>query len=82
MLRKCCCKTEGDDARKIEKEDEIGKWVDLSGQEQYNLYKTKDSVNQNDDIELNSLLSLDETEKVVLDAIKQSFPYYRNYQVA
>ena len=79
MFTKRCCKIEEDNTSEIEKEDEIGEWVDLSGQEKYNLYKNINEANQNEDIEMNSLLSLDETEKAIFEMIKPSFPYYRNY---
>ena len=69
-----------DDATQMETDDELGEWVDLSGQKMYNLYNDKNNVIENDEIEMNSLLILDETEKVILDGIKQSFPYFRKYK--
>ena len=67
----------------LENEETIGEWVDLSGQEKYNLYKHVSKFEQNgcDDVEIHSACwNLDETENLILNGITHSFPYYRDYE--
>ena len=72
-----------DFTRKLKKVGEIGEWVDLSGQEKYNIYKNTLDSSQIvcDDTEIHSFFNLNEAETVIFDDIKRSFPYYRNYDV-
>ena len=72
-----------DATTQLENEKTIGEWVDLSGQEKYNLYKHVNKFKQNscDDVETYSTSwNFDETEKLILNDIKHSFPYYRDYE--
>ena len=51
----------------------MGDWVDLSGQAD-----TKNDYSvEGDDSEIENLLNLDESDKIIFDQIKTSIPYYR-----
>jgi len=53
----------------------MGDWVDLSGQAD-----TKNDYSvEGDDSEIENLLNLDESDKIIFDQIKTSIPYYRKH---
>ena len=63
-------------------EGSIGEWVDLNGLNRHgNKHAIKEDIKDNDENdELFTILSLDESEKNLLEEeIKHSFPYYRSY---
>ena len=59
--------------------ENIGEWVDLSGQEHSPDLNTNDTTDENKDVDFVVALNLNDSEKILFEEIKSSFPYYRKY---